>query len=90
MKSIFRREPSVQPKEEVPAPLLRPEPGTIEVTVYSPRAVLRGKEVVIEGTLSLTDPVHLPLLVLGLDEAIEVLGGIQEALLSRYDPVVTT
>jgi len=35
MKSIFKKEPSVQPKEEAPAPPPRPEPGTIEVTEYT-------------------------------------------------------
>jgi len=35
MKSIFKKEPSVQPERTVPAPSPRPEPGTIEVTEYT-------------------------------------------------------
>jgi hypothetical protein len=58
--------------------------------VWDPRAVLRGNEVIIEAVANLETEERVPLLALGFDEAIVILDDLREALLSRYDPVVTT
>jgi len=57
--------------------------------VWDPRAVLRGNEVIIEAVANLETEERVTLLALDFDEAIIVLDGLREALMARYDPVVT-